>query len=343
MPGFDGDGFDGLGEERIVLRPNQTEKRRASREARSAELEDMRRFDQLQRDLFAAVKRKRSKYNGSLVNTFPEGLQGVAPVGASVDHPSIRYQVLCHLVAPENRWLVESAFSGNLDSSLYGVYEEASGGEVDPNVADVGDNGRVVLKVDTGSGVSTEVDLGGSLDTGYVVESISDPLGIFPEGTEQGDFLEFGTVETILKALADRGEGYPGLYSSRRVSSSVSPGDHVELRFTSVDGSSDKFIDMDYSGGPTFTATWGRFGSAGRQTEYPVSEWDAYYRGKTRKGYTDVTGGGSVVPQVRSPSSRKDPVVRKFPESETPGKQLELDLFGSRRPSISRRFSGGRL
>jgi hypothetical protein len=222
MPGFDAEGFEGLGEEPVVLRPNQVEKRHASAEARNAELEDLRRFDSLQGDLFASAKRKKSKYNGSLVNTFPEGLQGVAPVeavsiGASVDHPSIRYQVLCHMVAPERKWLVASALSGGLDSRLYSIYQEAAGGEVDPNVMDTGDNGRVTVKVDTGSGVSTEVDLGGSLETGYVVESINDPLGIFPEGTEQGDFLEFGTVEVILKSLADQGGEYPGLYSSRRI------------------------------------------------------------------------------------------------------------------------------
>jgi predicted DNA-binding WGR domain protein len=342
MPGFGGQGFEGLGEEQVVLRPNQPEKRRASREARNAELEDMRRFDSLQGDLFAAAKRKKSKYNGALVNTFPEGLQGEAPVGASVNHPSIRYRVLCRLVAPENRWLVASAFSGGLDSRLYGVYREASGGEVDPNVNDTGDNGRVTLRVDTGSGVSTEADLGGSLDTGYVVESLDDPLGIFPEGTVQGDFLEFGTVETILKALTDRGEDYPGLYSSRSIRSAASPGDHVELRFTSEDGSSDKFINMDYSGGQTFTATWGRFGSAGRQTEYPVGEWDAYYRGKTRKGYMDVTGEDYADSPVQAVLPEK---ASSVPKVHKPGRSAEWrqpDLFSSSRPQISDRFFVGR-
>jgi predicted DNA-binding WGR domain protein len=594
---------------------------------------------------------------------------------------------------------------------LYGIYEEASGGEVDPNVEDTGENGRVGLKVDTGSGVSTEAELGGSLETGYVVESIDDPLGIFPEGTVQGDFLELGTVEVILKSLAAGEWGYPGLYSSRRVNSAgshrkvlypiselsfiqskllyhgtpnkvgeagnfstefvgagegaqvygwglyfaenrkisedfyqkrlsdsgsryfykgkllkdtdyegsgklaylvvrclarysddkrsavlqdirerflvwaegvrsraeaffsqsdpgnfwsgkffpdpryqsafkfsvnfsvgdvswspeegvqavqselqqlqefldsfdvlairkekpaqrgytytvdlkvpddlfidwdktwegqpgavrnrllkaktpvtrdsvrawirsrvaiggqfltflyeemggkktkfgdkeiakaeamdlrktgihgvryldgnsrrsgegshnyviydesdietvlhpekydqgqmglftqeemvipskvsasfrrvnsgASPGDHIELRFTSVDGSSDKFINMDYSGGNTFTATWGKFGTAGRQTEYPVAEWDAYYRGKTRKGYTDVTGGGDVVPQVRKAPPRKPPASVQAPvrKADPLGEWRQPDLFSSRRQQISDRFFIGR-
>jgi predicted DNA-binding WGR domain protein len=248
-------------------------------------------------------------------------------------------------MAPEQRWLVASALSGGLDSRLYRVYEEASGGNVEPGVEDTGDNGRVTLKIDTGSGVSTEADLGGSLDTGYVVESIDDPLGIFPEGTEQGDFLDFGTVEVILKAVADQGAGYPGLYSSRSIRSSASPGDHIELRFTSQDGSSDKFIHMDYSGGPTFTATWGKFGSAGRQTEYPVADWDAYYQGKMRKGYRDVTGetpAPRAVPPKKAPVARSpsSPPSASGPKPERTYRQP--DLFSSRRPPLSSRFFIGR-
>jgi hypothetical protein len=188
-----------------------------------------------------------------------------------------------------------------LDSRLYSVYEEASGGNVEPGVEDTGENGRVTLKIDTGSGVSTEADLGGSLDTGYVVESINDPLGIFPEGTEQGDFLDFGTVEVILKAVADQGVGYPGLYSSRRILSAADPDVHVELRLPSQDGTGDKFVNMDYSGGPTFTVTWGKFGSNEHKEEFPVADWKRYYRSQIKWGYKDVTNGnsgGGKVPEI---------------------------------------------
>jgi predicted DNA-binding WGR domain protein len=265
---------------------------------------------------------------------------------------------------------------------------------------------------------------------------INDPLGIFPEGTVQGDFLDFGTVEVILKMLAeqdvasvkssvdewvgisfesmlghfmdgkvpaedvierglrmgwtveeidgyllkrglpygiedyvehpdwllDGDDGdfedddeddyvddwdddfdYGGVVSGKKkvgpkykilpdgsrrmvvdengfstapeldgefVGSAASPGDHVELRFVSTDGASNKFVNMDYSGGPTFTATWGRFGSAGRQTEYPVANWDSYYRSKTAKGYTDVTEGESVTPRERVVPPRRAPVEK---------------------------------
>ena len=78
------------------------------------------------------------------------------------------------------------------------------------------------------------------------------------------------------------------------IGSAASPGDMRKLRFQSTDGRSDKFIDMRYNGGSTFTATWGKAGTPGRETEYPVGDWDSYYRKKVGKGYTDVTHGGSV-------------------------------------------------
>jgi predicted DNA-binding WGR domain protein len=356
MPGFDAEGFEGLGEEQIVLRPHQGEQRRASQMERAAA--ERGGFEESQGELFASVKRKKSKYNGTLVNTFPEGLQGVSPVSASVSHPSIRYQVLCHMVSPERKWMIASALSGELDSRLYDIYQEASGGEDILNIKESGDNGRVRLSVDTGSGVSTEADLGGSLDTGYVVQSIDDPLGIFPEGTEQGDFLEFGTVEVILKSLADTGErdvdadgswsyddGVVDSIGSMFIRSAASPGDHIELRFQSDDGSSNKFINMDYSGGPSFSATWGRIGSAGRVTEYPASQWDSYYRQKVAKGYTDVSDGEPLVvrelprqaPTKKLPSPQLQPNLRKPKPRAT-----QLELFASRRPQISSRFFSGR-
>jgi hypothetical protein len=410
-----------------------------------------------------SVKKRKSKYNGTLVGKFPEGLQRVPPVSASANHPSVRYLALCSMVAPERRWMVASALSGELDSRLYDIYREASGGDVGENIRETGDNGRVNLLVDSGSGISTEVDLGGSLETGYVVESINDPLGIFPEGTVQGDFLDFGTVEVVLKSLAGQGEeyvgsqavrssldewvgisfdtmlrhfmegkvaaedviekgrrsgwsvedideylwehgrlpygiedyiehpdwltsdfdgsdsgefdteggeeyeddfdtdeyneGFDGLVSSRQLLSSASPGDHVELRYKSSDGASNKFINMDYGGGPTFTATWGKFGSAGRQTEYPVSQWDSYFRSKRAKGYTDVTDGEEVVTRVRDVPSKKAPAERSVPGRgavPSPVKQpnreprqrdrkyVQPDLFASRRSGISNRFIIGR-
>jgi predicted DNA-binding WGR domain protein len=94
------------------------------------------------------------------------------------------------------------------------------------------------------------------------------------------------------------------MYSSF-IGSAASPGDVINLRFQSTSGSSNKFIDMTYNGGPTFTATWGKQGTAGKQTDYPVSEWDSYYKKKVKKGYTDVTGGGGVNPVYVPPTKKK--------------------------------------
>ena len=52
--------------------------------------------------------------------------------------------------------------------------------------------------------MSTKVDLGGRLDTGYVVEAIEDPLGVFPEETVNGDFLDLDVVKQIVLAQGQR-------------------------------------------------------------------------------------------------------------------------------------------
>ncbi|MDR2403182.1 MAG: hypothetical protein LBD78_04055, partial [Spirochaetaceae bacterium] len=132
-----------------------------------------------------AERKKRSRYNGALVNgTFADATDANPAVMASVkNHPSFRYLVLSGVLAPEYRGLVTASLVGTLDSDLYRIYARALGREPGEGLEDSGDSGRVVLKFDTDAGVSTEVDLGGSLDTGYVVESVTDPLGIFPEGT----------------------------------------------------------------------------------------------------------------------------------------------------------------
>jgi hypothetical protein len=81
---------------------------------------------------------------------------------------------------------------------------------------------------------------------------------------------------------------------------------------------------MDYAGGPTFTATWGRFGSEGRQTEYPVAAWDSYFRQKTSKGYSDVTDGSHATAKtstsnVAVPLSMHQPVKVKSAFGISPG------------------------
>lgn len=155
-------------------------------------------------------KRRKSKYNGSLVNnTFADATPS-APVTMSIkkdikSHPSIRYMVLSGMLnRPEDQDQVKIMFSGKLDTLLYQVYASGLGRKPGHAVTECGDNGRVVLIFDTKSGQPTEADLGGKLETGYVVESLYDPLGIFPEGTECGDFLDLGLVKQIVLAQGQR-------------------------------------------------------------------------------------------------------------------------------------------
>jgi predicted DNA-binding WGR domain protein len=142
--------------------------------------------------------------------------------------------------------------------------------------------------------------------SGWTIEDIDEYLfehGGFPDSI--WDYLEDGNSYYVSDYEEDDYE--EDFVGSGFIFSAASPGDHIELRYVSTDGKSNKFINMDYAGGPKFTATWGKQGTAGNVTEYPVLEWDAYYRKKTAKGYTDVTGGGVVVPRVRNVPAKAAP------------------------------------
>jgi poly [ADP-ribose] polymerase len=50
-----------------------------------------------------------------------------------------------------------------------------------------------------------------------------------------------------------------------------------------------KFYEMVYNGGNTFTAKWGRIELTEKSKQYPYDDWNAIYREKTKKGYKDVS------------------------------------------------------
>lgn len=111
-----------------------------------------------------------------------------------------------------NSKFIKSSLSGSLDSFLYQNYM-AGFGDRNPasfgsEIKDVGDNGKVVLHFETGSGHSTDVDLGSNVDSGYVVESINDELGLFPEGIVEGDLLDKSVVQEIVKSQGERDRQY---------------------------------------------------------------------------------------------------------------------------------------
>ena len=177
-------------------------------------------FSKLERDIEESErKRKKSKYHGAGVNnTFDESPTGVGSVGgmsvvaASLlqgeklkDHPSVRYLSVVNFQEPENQHYLKCSLSGSLDTFLLQNYLTGLG-QPNPitNIKDVGDSGRVVLLFDSESGHSTEVDLGETLETGYVVQSLNDELGLFPEGTVVGDLIDLDIVQKIVRSQGER-------------------------------------------------------------------------------------------------------------------------------------------
>lgn len=62
-----------------------------------------------------------------------------------------------------------------------------------------------------------------------------------------------------------------------------------------TDNNNNKFYNMHDNGNGTFTAHWGRFGTNGTITTYPIEKWDATYNSKLKKGYKDITGNTAKV------------------------------------------------
>ncbi|MEL6614845.1 MAG: ADP-ribose polymerase [Bacteroidota bacterium] len=72
--------------------------------------------------------------------------------------------------------------------------------------------------------------------------------------------------------------------------SSPAPDRRPAVRLVMVTGANNnKVYEMAENGDGTFTARYGRIGARLQEKTYPSSRWDATYRAKTRKGYTDVT------------------------------------------------------
>ena len=64
--------------------------------------------------------------------------------------------------------------------------------------------GEVSLTFDTSLRTQTMVSLSRNLETGYVTNSISDDLGLFPEGIQDGDFPEASVVQNVLREQVRR-------------------------------------------------------------------------------------------------------------------------------------------
>ena len=64
--------------------------------------------------------------------------------------------------------------------------------------------------------------------------------------------------------------------------------DPVKLMMV-TENNNNKFYKMVDNNDGTFTVTWGRVGTEGSQTTYPISQWSSKYNSKVKKGYQDVS------------------------------------------------------
>ena len=99
--------------------------------------------------------------------------------------------------------------------------------------------------------------------------------------------------------------------------------------FVSQDNNN-KFYKMNESGDGTFTVLWGRVGTGGQSTKYPISQWDAKLNEKLKKGYTRVAGhSSSLAPTVTARDVKID-------DDEV--RELVLFLIKSAKQSIAKNY-----
>lgn len=80
---------------------------------------------------------------------------------------------------------------------------------------------------------------------------------------------------------------------------------YVKLIMVTPDNNN-KFYEMTWEGGSTFTVNYGRVESTSTTITYPYSQWDKKYREKTAKGYKDVTKFISTEVTKSEPKTKND-------------------------------------
>ena len=76
-----------------------------------------------------------------------------------------------------------------------------------------------------------------------------------------------------------------------------------------TDANNNKFYRMHDNGNGTFTVTWGRVGTDGSQTTYPISQWSSKYNSKIKKGYKDVSKTTTV---TKGYKAEDDPEIEQL-------------------------------
>ena len=70
-----------------------------------------------------------------------------------------------------------------------------------------------------------------------------------------------------------------------------------------------KFYHMHDNNDGTFTVTWGRVGTDGTKTTYPIKDWSSKYNSKVKKGYQDISKTTTV---TKGYKPENDPEIEKL-------------------------------
>lgn len=122
-----------------------------------------------------------------------------------------------------------------------------------------------------------------------------------------------------------------------------------------TDENNNKFYNMHDNGDGTFTATWGRVGTAGSSKTYPISKWDSTYRSKTGKGYQDISKNTTVTkgykaednPEIENLLTHLLAISRQYVSNQTDIGTLnsaaiaEVQDLINKLTSIKSEFAGG--
>ena len=106
---------------------------------------------------------------------------------------------------------------------------------------------------------------------------------------------------------------------------------HNDVKLMMVtENNNNKFYYMHDNNNGTFTVTWGRWGTDGQTTDYPIGEWDAKYRSKVKKGYKDISNTTTVTKGYKA-------------ESDPELKDLLTHMLGISRQYVSQQTDVGSL
>lgn len=76
-----------------------------------------------------------------------------------------------------------------------------------------------------------------------------------------------------------------------------------------TENNNNKFYNMHDNNDGTFTVTWGRVGTDGTKTTYPIKDWSSKYNSKVKKGYQDISKTTTV---TKGYKAEDDPEIEKL-------------------------------